>query len=167
MTTIAIFYQAEARERVEQASYAPETTLAEVFADLRTKLGFGEGALLFVEDAEEPCDLGVRLRDLGHGKSHKVHVHRCRHIAVSVTFNGKAKEHRFSPAATVARVKRWAAEKAFEMSPEEAAEHVLQLSGTTERPSPGTHLGTLAKHPHCHVSFDLVPNERVNGASGR
>jgi len=167
MTTIAIFYQAETLERVEHANYPPETRLAEVLEDLRGKLGLGEGALLFLEDADESSDLGVRLRDLPHGKSQKVHVHRCRQIAVSVIFNGKPKEHRFSPATTVARVKRWATEKAFEMSPEEAAEHVLQLSGTTERPSPGTHVGTLAKHPHCHVSFDLVPNERVNGASGR
>ena len=167
MTTIAIFYQAEARERVEHASYAAETTFAEVLADLRMKLGVDEGALLFVEDAEGPCDLGVRLRDLSHGKSLKVHLHRCLQIAVSVIFNGSAKEHRFSPAATVAHVKRWATEKGFGMSPEEAAEHVLQLSGTTERPNPGTHLGTLAKHPHCCASFDLVPNERVNGATDR
>jgi hypothetical protein len=167
MTTIAVFYQAETLGRVEHATYPAETKLADVLVDLRTKLRAEEGALLFLEDSDEPADLGVRLQDLGQGKGLKVHVHRCRHIAVSVSFNGKVKEHRFAPAATVARVKRWATEKAFEMSPEEAAEHVLQLTGTTERPSPGTHLGKLTQHPKCRVSFDLVPNERVNGASDR
>jgi hypothetical protein len=60
-------------------------------------------------------------------------------------------------------VKHWATE-GFGMSPEDAGEHVLQLTGTAERPSPGTHLGVLAHCPECHVRFDLVPNERVNGA---
>jgi hypothetical protein len=165
MTTIAVFYQAEALGRVEHANYPAETTLGGVLADLRTRLGANEGALLFLEDADDPADLGVRLQDLDKGRGVKVHVHRCHHVVVSVSFNGKVKEHRFAPAAMVARVKRWATE-AFGMSPEEAAEHVLQLTGTTDRPSPGTHLGTLATHPKCQVSFDLVPNERVNGACG-
>lgn len=166
MTTITVFYQAETLGRVEHAAYPAESTLADVLADLRIKLRAEDGALLFLEDSDEPADLSARLHDLGHAKGLKVHVHRCHHVAVSVIFNGEVKEHRFTPATTVARVKRWAAE-AFKMSPEEAAEHVLQLTGTTERPSPGTHLGTLAQHPKCHVNFDLVPNERVNGASGR
>lgn len=167
MSTIALFYQAETLDRVEHATFPVDATVADVLAELRAKLGADEAAILFLEDADEPAELGARLRDLNHGKAVKVHVHRCRHIAISVTFNSKAEEHRFAPAATVARVKRWATDKAFKMSPAEAAEHVLQLSGTTERPNPGTHLGALAKHPKCQVGFDLVPNERVNGASDR
>jgi hypothetical protein len=52
------------------------------------------------------------------------------------------------------------------MTPEEASEHVLQILGTQDRPSPGTHLGALTKCPHCRLAFDLVPDQRVNGASG-
>jgi hypothetical protein len=166
MTPIAVFYQAENLGRVEHANFSPEMTLADVLTAIRTKHDADSAALLFLEEADEPADLTARLRDVAAPRGLKLHLHRCHRIAVSVTFNG-TQEHRFPPGATVARVKRWSTEKAFPMSPEEAAEHVLQITGTTERPSPGTHLGTLASHPHCHVRFDLVPHERVNGASGK
>ena len=64
----------------------------------------------------------------------------------------------------MARVKRWAAERKFGMSDEEAGEHVLQIAGTHERPAPGTHIGTLANRQSCTLAFDLVADERVNGA---
>lgn len=162
MQAIAVFYQAENLGRVEHANYSPDATLNDVLADIRTKLRT-DAALLFLEDVEEPADLTARLRDLAGPTGLKVHVHRCRRIEVVVTFNGAAKVHAFAPSATVTRVKRWATEKAFPMTPEEAAEHVLQITGTTDRPSPGTHLGTLVTHPRCQVRFDLVPNERING----
>jgi hypothetical protein len=92
-------------------------------------------------------------------------MHRCRHVEVAVTFNGETVHHRFGPGTTVARVKRWAAERKFGMSEGEATEHVLQLAGTQERPAPGTHLGTFATCPHCQVAFDLVPDQRVNGSA--
>ena len=164
MQTLLVFYQAENLGRIERASFSADVTLADVLAEIRGRHACDVTALLFLEDTDEPADLTTCLRDLAGSKGLKVHVHRCQHIDVSVTFNGKAKDHRFAPGATVARVKRWATEKAFPMSPEQAAEHVLQLAGTTERPNPGTHLGSLTVHPKCQVRFDLVPNERVNGA---
>ena len=83
-----------------------------------------------------------------------------------MTFNGETVHDRFAPGTTIARVKRWAAEKEFGMSREEASEHVLQLSGSQERPAPGTHLGALVTCKVCKLSFDLVPDERVNGHPG-
>jgi hypothetical protein len=163
MQTIPVFYQAESLGRIGHANLSPDATLADVLAWIRAQHATDAAALLFLEDADEPAELTARLQDLAGPKGLKVHVHRCHRIEVSVTFNG-TKEHLFAPSATVARVKRWATEKAFPMSPEEAGEHVLQISGTTERPNLGTHLGTLAAHQHCHARFDLVPNERVNGA---
>ena len=50
------------------------------------------------------------------------------------------------------------------MSAEEAGEHVLQIVGTHERPSPGTHVGALNDDKERVVAFDLVPDERVQGA---
>jgi hypothetical protein len=165
MSAISVFYQAENLGRIEHATFSPEATLANVLTAIQTKHGADAAATLFLEDADEPAELTARLIDVATPKGLKVHVHRCHRIEVSVTFNA-TKTHKFPPGGTVARVKRWATDKAFPMSPEEAAEHVLQITGTTERPSPGTHLGSLAAHPHCHVRFDLVPNERVNGAPG-
>lgn len=164
MDTLPVFYQAENLPRVEHATFSADATLAEVLADIRQRHALPVEVVLFLEDADEPSALTARLRDLGTAKGLKIHVHRCLHVEVSVSFNGRTDQRRFSPSTTVARVKRWATEKPFPMSPEQAAEHVLQLVGSTDRPSPGTHLGTLATHPHCQVRFDLVPNERVNGA---
>jgi len=165
MQMIPVFYQAENLDRVEHANFDPETTLEGVLAAIRGTHSIDATAMLFLEELDEPADLKALLRDIATPKGLKVHVHRCHRVEVFVTFNG-TKEHAFGPGATVARVKRWAVEKAFPMSPEEASEHVLQLSGTSDRPSPGTHLGTLTKHGQCSVRFDLVPNERVNGSDG-
>ena len=164
MQTIPVFYQAENLGRVEHTSFPADTSLANVLAAIRAKHGTHEAAMLFLEDADEAAELSRLLREISGPHGVKVQVHRCHRIEVTVTFNG-SRSHAFTPAATVARVKHWATEKAFHMSPEEAGEHVLQLSGTTERPSPGTHLGSLTRHPDCQVHFDLVPNERVNGAT--
>ena len=50
------------------------------------------------------------------------------------------------------------------MSEEDAGEHMLQIAGTQDRPAPGTHVGRLTSCPDCRVRFDLVPDQRVNGA---
>ena len=49
---------------------------------------------------------------------------------------------------------------------EEAGEHVLQLAGSHDRPAPGTHIGALTHGKVCGLAFDLVADERVNGAGG-
>jgi hypothetical protein len=119
--------------------------------------------LVFVEDDEEPLAPGAALPEGAHGQPARLHVHRCRQVEVAVTFNGVTKEHRFGPGTTVATVKKWAAIKAFGMTPADAAEHVLQLAGTTDRPEPDTHIGALVRCPHCLLRFDLVPHKRVEG----
>ena len=64
---------------------------------------------------------------------------------------------------TVETVKRWAAIKGFGMTPADAAEHVLQLAGSTIRPEPDTHIGSLVSGSACQLRFDLVPLKRVEG----
>jgi hypothetical protein len=127
------------------------------------KAGFDGEFLVFVEDAEEPLAAHDALPAGKHGQPARLHVHRCRLVEVAVTFNGVTKEHRFGPGTTVAAVKKWTAIKAFGMTPGDAAEHVLQLAGTADRPEPDTHIGTLVACPDCRVRFDLVPLKRVEG----
>ncbi len=93
----------------------------------------------------------------------RLHVTHCRHIEVSVRFNGEDAKRRFPPSATVARVHHWAARRAFHLTPRDAAEHVLQLQGTVKRPDRDVHIGTLAEGKMCAVAFDLVPRKRVEG----
>ena len=139
-------------------------TFAAVKALLIEKHGLQGEVLVFLEDEDEPLNELLIVRQQAGPCGVKAHLHRCRHIAVAVTFNGETVHHQFGPGSTVARVKRWAAERKFGMSEEEASEHVLQIAGTLDRPSPGTHLGALAKCPNCRLDFDLMPDQRINGA---
>lgn len=118
---------------------------------------------VFTEDSDEPLAEGDKLPARDDGQPVRLHVHRCRRIEVAVTFNGVTKEHSFGPGTPIAAVKKWAAIAAFGMDPGDAAEHVLQLAGTTDRPEPDTHIGTLVTCPDCRLAFDLVPLKRVEG----
>jgi len=119
-------------------------------------------AMVFIEDMENVLEIDELLENAGvHHRAH-VHIHRCRHIEVTVNFNGKNISKTFPPSATIGRVKKWAT-KEFGMSEKDASEHVLQISGTRNSLDVDIHIGTLVKHPACHVSFDLVPKVRVEG----
>lgn len=159
-----VFYQAEGLADVAMIEVEEGLTLGDVRKLIVAAAGLGDELILFVEDDDEPAKLDEKFPANTTSVGIKLHLHRCRKVHVTVTYNGRAVRHQFSPAATVSKVKKWAAIKQFNMTPEEAGEHVLQLSGSYDRPAPNTHIGTLVKHPKCEVSFDLLPDERVNGA---
>ncbi len=165
MTSIDIFYQGEGLREVAHFEADPDYTFGIIKRAIIEKHHLKEETLFFLEDKDEPADEAWILREYASRAGIKGHLHRCRHIEVAVTFNGETAHHRFGPGTTVARVKKWATEHKFGMTPQEAGEHVLQIGGTKDRPDPGTHLGTLAVCPACRLAFDLVPNERVNGCA--
>lgn len=163
METLNVFYQIEGSKDILHFEIEAQHTAAALAALLIKRHGLEQEVLLFLEDSEEPLSDSAALRDhCGHAGV-KLHIHRCRHIDVVVTFNGRTAGRRFPPSATVARVKHWAAVHEFKMSEADASEHVLQIANTHDRPSPGAHIGTLTTRPHCRVAFDLVPDQRVNG----
>ncbi len=164
-TTLDVFYQREGSCDLEHMEFDGELTLAELKARLVAKHGLDGEVSLFVEDSEEPVDEHHRAKSHAESKQVKVHLHRCRHVTASVTYNDKVVEHRFIPGTTVDHVKRWAAEREFGMSRDDAAEHVLQIVRTDDQPTGRTHLGTLTTCPNCRVAFDLVPEKRINGSS--
>ncbi len=161
---ISAFYQAEGLRDIGHIEVEPAITISQLKEKLVKLLKLDGELVLFVEDDEEPISGGVIVKDIASAHGLKVHVHRCKEVAVSVTFNRKVARRNFKPGTTVAKVKKWAATKEFGMTPDEAGEHLLQIVGTHDRPAPNTHLGTLVTHPNCQVGFDLVPDERVNGA---
>lgn len=163
MDTIDIFYQGNGLREIQHIEVGPDHTIAVVKDILIKKHGWEPDTLIYVEDAETPLEEQHRIVDLCD-RGTNLHLHRCRHVEVAVTFGGETVHHRFPPSATVARVKTWAAVSKFGMTEEEAGEHVLQIAGTQDRPSPGTHIGALTSCPACRVHFDLVPDERINGA---
>jgi hypothetical protein len=164
MTAIDVFYQGEGLREIEHIELDPDQSFSAIKAVLIEKHRLPADVLIFLEDSDEPVDELVKMAMHAGSPCVKLHVHRCRHVEVAVTFNGQTVHHRFGPGTTIARVKRWAAQDKFKMTPEEASEHVLQITGTHDRPAPGTHLGTLATCPNCQVAFDLLPDHRVNGA---
>lgn len=166
--SVDVFYQGEGIRDIQHIEVGPHGSFSDLKALLVEKHGMGSDAevLMFIEDRDEPVEGGLLVHEHAKACIIKVHVHRCRHIEVAVTFNGKTVEHRFGPGTTIARVKKWAAEHKFGMSAEDASEHVLQITGSQERPAPGTHLGSLVSHGQCRLAFDLVPDERVNGYWG-
>jgi hypothetical protein len=162
---ISVFYQAEGLRDIGRIELDPALTVARLKEELAKVLKLEGDISLFAEDDDEPLAAGVVIKDIAKPQGLKVHAHRCKEIAVAVNFNRKVARRVFRPGATVAKVKKWAAIKEFGMTPDEAGEHQLQIVGTHDRPAPNTHLGTLVMHPHCQIAFDLVPDERVNGAS--
>lgn len=165
MTTIDLFFQGEGLGEIKHLEIEPDATCATFKARISEMHGVTPDVQVFLEDEDDPIADDMLLKEYAAETGLKAHVHRCHRIEVAVTFNGETVEHRFGPAATIARIKRWAAERKFDMSEEEAGEHVLQLSGAHERPAPGIHIGALTTCDVCKLALDLVADERVNGAS--
>ncbi|MDE2599058.1 MAG: hypothetical protein KGL40_05495 [Rhodocyclaceae bacterium] len=115
-----------------------------------------------VEDGDEETDKATHVKHLKKPNGVRVHFHRCKHIEVEVRHGAETVHHSFRPATTIGHIRNWAG-KEFGMKPADIAEHVLQISGTTEQPDADVHVGSLTKCPDCSVAFDLVPAHRING----
>lgn len=163
MTKILVFIQIHGQPGIAEADFPPSPTLGDLH-DKLASLGvtLDEETFIFVDEAEEH-EHGERhqpLHRLKHGS--RVHVGRCRRIATTVNFLDKSEAREFAPGARVRAVKEWAV-RVFHMDPKDAAEHVLQLCNSTERPSSDTPLHQLVQDHHCSLCFDLVPEKRVEG----
>jgi hypothetical protein len=164
MKVIDIFDQGRGILEFEQIEVQADHTVAVVKAAIFEKHGFTGEMLVFIEGQDEPLEEHLIIGEVCRERSPKLHLHHCRLIETSVMFAGETVHHKFAPATTVGAIKNWAAIKKFHMTEAEAGEHLLQISGTKDRPAPGTHVGSLVHGHDCHVHFDLVPDERVNGA---
>ena len=165
MQTLELFFQGEGLSEMQHLSVESDATFDVIKAQLVEKFDIPTDAILFAEDVDEPLDNHAPAIDHASAAGIKLHFNRCSKVEVLVTFNGETADCHFAPSATVGRIKKQVAELKFKMSDEEAGEHVLQISGTHNRPVPGTHIGVLSPQGACEVKFDLVPDERVNGAT--
>ena len=165
MKTLDLFFQGEGLSELQHLSVESDATFGVIKAQLVEKFDIPSDAVLFAEDVDEPLDDLAPAIDHARATGLKLHFSLCSKVEVLVTYNGETVDCHFAPSATVGRIKKQVAETQFKMSDEEAAEHVLQLSGTHDRPAPGTHIGVLSPPETCEVKFDLVPDERVNGAT--
>jgi hypothetical protein len=132
--------------------------LGESVSSLRDPDGVDDG-----EDDHEPAERHHKPSEHGHGGGIvHIHCHKCRRVKTDVAYNGVEKHHKFSPAATIETVRRWAVAK-FKIPAIDAEKLFVWVPGA-EQPLDGTkHVGDLAQAPGCKAEFMLLPDPRVNG----
>lgn len=164
MNTLKLFVQAQGSERTELVELPQSAVVKDILTAARDK-GVAvpsDDVLVFREEHEEPVDVGSSLHAAGIKDKSRIHIHRCRTIDVLIHFKAQDAHKLFAPSATLAKVHKWAANK-FLPSELDRTEHELQICDTDNRPNPNTQVGALVKDGKCHVCFDLVPTERVEG----
>lgn len=120
-------------------------------------------ARVWLEGQDEPLSAGA-LGSAGVPERARLHVHTCTKIEVTVNFGSSHPSREFPPVATLDRVKEWAVgEKTIDMTAADAADHVLQVCGTVNRPDSDIHIGSLTAPNSCEVCFDFVAKERIEG----
>jgi len=126
--------------------------------------GSREGAArVWVEGQDEPLSAGS-LAAFGVADRARLHVHTCEKVEVTVNFGSSQPSRDFPPVVTIEKVKEWAVgEKGIDMSAADAADHVLQVCGSVNRPDGDIHVGSLTAPGSCDVCFDLVAKERIEG----
>ncbi len=170
MDRIDIFVQGHGLNDILVATSALHQTAGSALVEIVASTGRSD-LLLFVEDQACAISFDTVIEELlplcadaaTPTCTLRLHLSCCHHIDVAVRFNGEVATRRFPPSATIARVHHWAARRVFGMTPRDAAEHVLEVQGSTKRPDRDIHIGTLAGKDNCGVAFDLVPRKRVEG----
>lgn len=162
MSKFTVFIQVHGRPGLIEAEVSEAATLHDIHDLLRASGVPTDAIYLFIDEAEEPhkADAHGRIAGLKHGC--RIHATHCRRINVTVNFAGRSVEREFAPGVRVHVVKKWAVHE-FGMAPQDAAEHVLQICGSTTRPTSDTPLNELVAGASCALSFDLVPETRVEG----
>lgn len=162
MTKITIFLQVQDQPGMKEATLDAATSegLRKALVDLGIEPD--DEQAVFIDEADEPTRLKGH-EDIGGLKNGaRVHIVRCRKIRVTVNYLEKTADKTFAPGTRVRKVKAWAV-KHFKLEEQDAAEHVLQLCNSTDRPKTDTPLHKLTDGKTCAVCFDLVPETRVEG----
>ena len=164
MPKINVFLQGEGIKDIVRLQLEPESTALDVKRACASHgVQVNGEAAVFTEDQDEALADAVTVGSLAGKHGARLHVHRCRRVSVTVSYSGRVGERGFGPGRTVGAVKKWAAQE-LGISKEDAAELILQIAGTHDQPDVDVHIGTLATCPACALSFDLVPNPRIQGS---
>jgi hypothetical protein len=118
---------------------------------------------IWIEEVDEETDLHITLEAAGIRQHHHVYRGHCHQVEIVVRFNGDH-EHTYGPATTIKTVEKWAfGPKVADLSPEQAAKHVLALPGADHFLEVGVHVGSLVTRGSCKVILDLLPRSRFEG----
>jgi len=171
MESIDVFVQVTGVRDILVASATPDHSVGQMLTTLALPVANDEALLIFLEDSPGPLSSDTLIEELLPLSASdepaagplRLHLTHSREVEVSVRYNAEQLRRAFSPGATVSRVHHWAARRGFHLSPRDAAEHVLQIQGTSQRPDREVHMGCLVSREACGVAFDLVPRKRVEG----
>lgn len=121
------------------------------------------GGYVWIEEVDEEINLDITLEAAGIRHHHHVHRGHCHRVEVVVRFNGDH-THTYGPGTTIKRVEKWAfGPKVADLSPEQAAKHVLTVPGADHFLDAGVHVGSLVAPGSCKVILDLLPRSRFEG----
>ena len=163
MPSVIAFIQAHDRAELLEAEISDAATLGEIQEGLRASgVETDAETFIFIDDSETHEEGDHHRHVAGLKRGCHIHVTRCRRIKTTVHFAHHSEEHEFPPGAHVRKVKERAVHQ-FQMDPKDAAEHVLQICKSTERPPSDTPLHQLVHGHGCALCFDLVPEKRVEG----
>ena len=163
MSKVTLFVQIQGDARVVEVAVEeklPEVDLRKALLDAGVTIGSDQ--FVFIDESEEQISSEGTRPASGLKQGTRVHVAFCRRIKTRVNYLEKSIERDFAPGARVRSVKKWATHE-FDLDKKDAAEHVLQICNSKERPSSDTPLAVLAHGCGCNVCFDLVPEKRVEG----
>ena len=163
---IDLLVEGEGLADVEVIQLPPGSVALAIIAAAAAKGGFSpEEAVVFVEDEDEPLDVTAIIVEGAHGgKVH--HVHRLRHVDVTVFYKEQHIERRFRPSARVQRVLDWAVgPNGFKnLDPPIIPEMELALHGTTTALPKNAHIGRFVRLEQPCLKLDLVRGVIPNGA---
>ena len=142
---------------------APDVVEVEETILVRELLTDDDGRI-WIEEVDQEITLDVTLADAGIRHHHHVHRGKCARVEVVVRYNGENFTHTFGPGTTIQTVEKWAfGEKAADLSPDQAATHVLALPGADHFLAATVHIGSLVSAGACRVTLDLLPRDRFEG----
>lgn len=163
MPTKTIFIRSHELPAAIEVEIAEAALAADLFEAIKhAGIAIDADTVIFIDEAEAPHAMTPDLPATDLKRGSHVHVTKCKKIEVTINYLAETATHNFAPGSRVRRVKAWAVDK-FKLSAHDAEEHVLQLCGTTRRPASDTPLNELTDGKTCAVSFDLVPEKRVEG----
>jgi hypothetical protein len=163
MPKLTLFVQIQGEARVVEVAVNENLTESELHTALfGAGVPIGSDQFVFIDESEEQISSEVKRPASGIKQGTRVHIARCRRIKTTVNYLERTIKEEFAPGTRVRSVKKWALRE-FGLDKKDAAEHVLQVCNSKERPASDTPLHALIQGSNCAVCFDLVPEIRVEG----